>query len=118
MLNPVDGPIHTGNAPDQGPSNTVTKVLVAQHLKRRDRMLRFLFLFPYIQCPHQGLNSVTAHVRTGKFPYREKAPSGLSTLFHIRRVGASLLDLPHFRIIPTLRYLLIRLPGIAPKAYL
>ena len=40
----------------------------------------FSFSFPYIQCPLQGLNSVIAHVRTGKFPYREKAPLGLSTL--------------------------------------
>ena len=39
----------------------------------------FSFFFPYIQCPSRGLNSVTTHVRTGKFPYREKAPSGLST---------------------------------------
>ena len=39
----------------------------------------FSFFFPYLQCPSRGLNSVTTNVRTGKFPYREKAPSGLST---------------------------------------
>ena len=81
-------------------------------------LLRFLFLFPYIQCPLQGLNSSTTHVRTGKFPYHGKAPSGLSHSFYIRHVGASLLDLPHFLIIPTLRYSLIRLPGSVPMAYL
>ena len=41
----------------------------------------FSFFFHNIQCPLQGLNSVIAHVRTGKFPYHEKAPSGLSTPF-------------------------------------
>ena len=81
-------------------------------------MLRFLVHFPYIQCPLQVLNSVTVHKKTGKFPYREKALSGLSTLFRICRVGASLLDLPHFFIIPTIRYFPIRPLGTAPKAYL
>ena len=47
-----------------------------------------------------------------------KLLSGLSTRFHIRRMGASLLDLPHFLIIPMLHYFPIHLPGIAPKAYL
>jgi transcription elongation factor Elf1 len=51
----------------------------SDHCRYQTPHVTFFFLFPYIQCPPQGLNSVTTHVRTGKFPYREKAPSGLST---------------------------------------
>ena len=40
------------------------------------------------------------------------------TLFYIRRVGQSLLDLPRSSIILTLRYSPIRLLGSAPMAYL
>jgi hypothetical protein len=36
ILSWVEEPIHTGNAPGQGPSSTVTNVLVAQCLKRRE----------------------------------------------------------------------------------
>ena len=34
-----------------------------------DTLLRFSFSFPHIQCPRQGLNSVTAHVKNWEFPY-------------------------------------------------
>ena len=118
MLNPAEELTHTGSAPSREPSNIATNALVAQHLKRRDRMLCFLFLFLYIQCPLQGLNSSTTHVRTGKFPYCGKAPSGISHSFYICCMGASLLDLPHFFIIPTSCYSPSCLPVPAPMAYL
>jgi hypothetical protein len=97
--NPVEELTHTGSALGRGPSSTVTNALVAQRLKRRDQMLRFLFLFPYIQCPLWGLNSSSAHMMTGNTPYHGKAPSGLFHSFVCLSHGTSLLDLPRSPII-------------------
>ena len=119
IQNPVGGHIRTGSVLSWEPSSTVTNVLVAQCLKRRDQMLCFLlFSFLYIRCPLQGSNSSITHVRTGKFPYRGKAPSGLSHSFHYLSRRTSLLDLSHSSSFPTLRYSPICLPGPTPMAYL
>jgi hypothetical protein len=82
-------------------------------------MLRFLFSFSIYTMPSSGIE-LCYHSREGlgSFHTMRKPPLGLSTSFHIRHVGASLLDLPHLLIIPTFRYLPIHLPGIAPKTYL
>ena len=72
--------------------------------------------------PSSGIELCYNSHEDWKLPYHGKAPSELSHSYYICRVGASLPDLPHFLIIPTLSLLSdpspIRLPGIAPKAYL
>ena len=89
------------------------------HIDDHAKYVTFSFSFSIYTMPSPGIElCYHSHEGLGSFHTVRKPLRDFPLSSILRRVGVSLLDLPHLLIIPTPHYFPIRLPGMAPKAYL